>query len=338
MKTNSLFLLALMCSVLLGGCQSQQLPELMRIDRSFEFGLIGDAPYTEEELTEYERMMASLNRYEQLKWVVHMGDVKGSRESCSDVFLQSRYDLNQMIEAPLVVTPGDNDWFDCSRKQAGEWDPEDRLKAFRRIFYPSPGVSSGQRRMPVNTQAAVDPTFPDMIENARWERANVIFATVHIVGNSPSQPGQGLLAYQMEAGLAWIRSTFEYAREQKAKGVFIAFHVDPWLLSGPRMDISSICQGCQFIRPGYEELDNLLTEEARRYRRPIAIAVGDTHVFRVDKPLYYDDRMLLVEHATRVESFGSPHIHWVRVKVDPDAVEVFQFHQQLIMENFGPTR
>ena len=47
---------------------------------------------------------------------------------------------------------------------------------------------------------------------------------------------------------------------------------------------------------------------AREFENPIILAVGDTHIFRVDKPLYDGDD--LVEHFTRVEGFGEDNIHW----------------------------
>ena len=67
----------------------------------------------------------------------------------------------------------------------------------------------------------------------------------------------------------------------------------------------------------------------RAFGRPVALAVGDTHVFRVDKPLYDQDGQL-VEQFTRVETFGNPNVHWVRVEVDPRQPWVFSFHQQLV--------
>ena len=70
---------------------------------------------------------------------------------------------------------------------------------------------------------------------------------------------------------------------------------------------------------------------ARRYTRPIVLAVGDTHVFRVDKPLY--DGKALVTHFTRVESFGEDEVHWVRVVVRPETRHVFEFQQVIIPEN-----
>jgi hypothetical protein len=64
--------------------------------------------------------------------------------------------------------------------------------------------------------------------------------------------------------------------------------------------------------------------------------VGDTHIFRVDKPLYRDDRTL-VENFTRVETFGNANVHWVRVSVDPRDSQVFTFHEELVPDNFAVT-
>ena len=41
--------------------------------------------------------------------------------------------------------------------------------------------------------------------------------------------------------------------------------------------------------------------------------MGDTHIFRVDKPLY--DKNQLVTNFTRVEVFGNEQVHWVKVNL-----------------------
>ena len=69
------------------------------------------------------------------------------------------------------------------------------------------------------------------------------------------------------------------------------------------------------------------------YGKPVVLAVGDTHIFRIDKPMY-DDKQV-VENFTRVETFGDGQIHWVRVVVDPSNREVFSFRQEIIPENRG---
>ena len=83
----------------------------------------------------------------------------------------------------------------------------------------------------------------------------------------------------------------------------------------------------------FQALNDRLLHHSKLYRKPIVLAVGDTHIFRVDKPLY--DGNNVVEHFTRVEVFGHPNVHWVRIVVNPDSNEVFEFHQELIEENYG---
>lgn len=75
--------------------------------------------------------------------------------------------------------------------------------------------------------------------------------------------------------------------------------------------------------------------EVLAYDKPIALVHGDTHYFRVDKPLILDDksgggRGRVVEHFTRVELFGYPEAHWVRASVDPTDPKVFRFSPEMV--------
>jgi hypothetical protein len=67
----------------------------------------------------------------------------------------------------------------------------------------------------------------------------------------------------------------------------------------------------------------------------VVLAVGDTHVFRVDKPLLSTSGTV-IQNFTRVEVFGNPQVHWVRVKVDTATREIFSFQQEIIPENVVP--
>lgn len=49
---------------------------------------------------------------------------------------------------------------------------------------------------------------------------------------------------------------------------------------------------------------------------------GDTHSVKMDKPLHSPGKML--SNLTRLETFGSPSLHWVKATVDPASVNVFQ--------------
>ena len=43
----------------------------------------------------------------------------------------------------VVLTPGDNEWTDCHRVAAGEYQPLERLAKLREVFYPVPGMTIG---------------------------------------------------------------------------------------------------------------------------------------------------------------------------------------------------
>jgi hypothetical protein len=60
---------------------------------------------------------------------------------------------------------------------------------------------------------------------------------------------------------------------------------------------------------------------------------GDTHYFRIDKPLFSTTKRRMIEHFTRVEVFGSPNVHWVRGIVDLNEPQVFTFKPEIVQKN-----
>jgi hypothetical protein len=72
-----------------------------------------------------------------------------------------------------------------------------------------------------------------------------------------------------------------------------------------------------------------LDEEPLKFGRPVVLADGDSHYFRVDKPLPRPDpnghRRPRLVNFTPVENFGSPDVHWVRGIFDPHEPGLFSF-------------
>lgn len=52
------------------------------------------------------------------------------------------------------------------------------------------------------------------------------------------------------------------------------------------------------------------------FDRPVAFLHGDTHLFRIDKPLYSKKTKRLFKSFTRVEHVGCSDSLWVRITVD----------------------
>src|SRR5687767_14713522 len=91
-------------------------------NKTFEFALIGDAPYAPTGGTPkvqiypapaYERMIADINTDKKLVFVVHAGDIKAGDTLCSnDVYTQNLSYFNS-FRMPAIFVPGDNEWTDC---------------------------------------------------------------------------------------------------------------------------------------------------------------------------------------------------------------------------------
>ena len=167
---------------------------------TFTFALIGDVPYADDDSLRFAKVIDQINADKDVQWVIHAGDIKSGGQSCTDAYLAERLDRFSRFEDPFILTPGDNEWTDCHLKNAGRFDPLERLQKLRSLFYPRDGMTLGKRPMRVESQASL-PEYSEFIENVRWERAGVQFATVHIVGSR-----NGLAAFQRRDSTELARS------------------------------------------------------------------------------------------------------------------------------------
>jgi len=76
-----------------------------------------------------------------------------------------------------------------------------------------------------------------------------------------------------------------------------------------------------------------LADELEGFDRPVLLVHGDTHHFRVDQPLYSRKSNRRFENFLRVETYGSPDIHWVRITVDPSQPQLFRIEPQIVSDN-----
>ena len=117
-----------------------------------------------------------------------------------------------------------------------------------------------------------------------------------------------------QANLAWMRESFQMAREGDYRGVVMFIHGNPF---EPEPDFPELSGFRDFLRD--------LELEARRFGRPVALVHGDTHYFRIDKPLPGSRIKPRLMSFTRVETFGSPNVQWIRGRVDLNHPRLFSF-------------
>lgn len=309
------------------------------------FALIGDVPYGATQEVQFDNVIDDINAASDVRFVVHNGDVKAGSERCDDALLEKRFDQFQKFDDAFIVTPGDNDWTDCHRTNNGNYLPTERLAKFREIFYPNPRKTTGGHPFHVHTQADMA-GFQDFVENTMWRFNGTVMATIHVVGSnnnlapwnqldpndSYATPRADRIAeFQAReaAVLAWIDEIFAAAQQTNAAGIMIAMQANP------NFDLPASDQE----RQGFNKVLDSITQHAIAFGKPVLIANGDSHYFRVDKPLagpVNPSGTATLENVTRVENFGSPNVHWVEVFVDPKDPNVFRIEQHIVEDNKFP--
>jgi len=296
----------------------------------FEFALIGDVPYNEADYWKLDNVIAEINADKQLKWVMHAGDIKNGSSLCSDELFLDRLQRFSAFKKPFILTPGDNEWTDCHRANNGAYLPLERLDKLRELFYPVPGRTLGQKTLRLETQAH-DPAHAEFVENTRWMEQHVMFAAVHIVGSNNglapfatrTADDDAEVERRIAAAQAWIAETFAKAKAENARGVLLMFQANPGF------ELAKGSSG----RKGFEEIIADLERETVEFKKPVALVHGDSHYYRVDKPMLGTISKRRIENATRVETFGADDVHWLRVAVDPNSDEVFSVHQEIVDAN-----
>ncbi len=296
--------LALIAAALLPCAAAAQAP--------FSFGAFGDTPYRDAEVPAVRQVLEAMAK-EDVAFVVHVGDIKSGSSDCGDEVLRERRALFDASPAPLVYTPGDNEWTDCHRASAGAYDPVERLNRVRALFFES-DESLGRRRLRVARQSD-DPNFRAYRENARWTFGGVVFVTLNIPGSNNNLGRTSAMdaeyAERMRADFAWLDQAVKLARESTSRGLVIFTQADPYFGRRSRRT------------DGYAVLRATLATLAADFAKPILFVHGDSHRYVLDQPLRDPRTGEPFANFTRLEVYGSPTVGWVRVDVRPDAARLF---------------
>jgi predicted phosphodiesterase len=277
----------------------------------FEIGLIGDIPYNAQQLRKIGVLFEQMD-HEELAFIVHVGDIKSGDSPCTDeVFFREKERFENSAN-PLIYVPGDNEWTDCHRTG---YDPIERLERLREIFFVG-DESLGEKTIPLTRQST------DYPENVRWSYGDVTFLGLNVPGSNNNR-GQAPDEYaaRNEADLEWMREGFNHAETDGSSAVMIVIQANPGFELSPEK------------RTSYSDFLTALEEETVAFGKPVVLVHGDTHTFRVDKPMISSASGERVENFTRVETFGSPDVNWVRATVDTSNPEVFAFQPEIVEEN-----
>ncbi len=258
------------------------------------FAVLGDMPYDSDTQTNSLRYIGDKLRKAEVDLVIHYGDIKGGGEPCDPDLMQARREIVLgLVPGRVVYTPGDNDWTDCDRDEAGRFDEMDQLKKLRRLFFSGPPPSGDGWR--VGRQSK------DYPENALWRLGKLQFVTLHVVGTGngrneilPSKKAtegksaeevKGLTrqleeqareaaGHRDEANLEWLAKAFTAA--DGAEGLVVVMHADPtdlkaWEKTGEVCD-DKVLVNCD----PYARLMNSLSAQAIDFENPVLLVHGST--------------------------------------------------------------
>lgn len=310
---------------------------------AFEFAVMGDQGYDKEAEVKFSNLLEALNRT-GLAFAVHVGDLGSPNHgSCTDAAFARRLSQFQESSNPLIYTPGDNEWTDCHRKNAGRYDPLERLARLRAVFFHG-DESLGKKTLRLSRQSS-EPRYVKYRENAYWTLDGVSFATIHMVGsnNNLGRAPEADAEYRERnrANLAWLKETFARARREASAAVALFTQANPYFEDGwPKsrqlaFHLRNITGGKV---SGFDEFRSALEAETIAFGKPVVLFHGDTHYFRIDKPMFTDKKAVegrgrQVENFTRVEGFGYPEAHWIRVIAQRHVPGVFTFRQEIVQAN-----
>jgi hypothetical protein len=262
---------------------------------------------------------------------------------CADETFSDRLNLAQESVHPFIFVPGDNDWTDCHRAKPTTYDPLERLDKLRQVFYPGE-QSLGKQKIALERQSK-NSQYSKFRENVRWTYGDVMFVTLHIVGSNnnfgrtPEMDQE--YTERNDADLEWLHESFELAKRNDNKAVMVIAHANPqfeskwsaklrkrYLLGGLGIKPSG-----EIRMTAFDDFLEALEEETLAFKKPVVYVHGDTHTFRVDKPLVGSTSGRMIENFTRVETIGYKGTHWMKVSIDPADPNVFSFHPQIVKEN-----
>lgn len=274
----------------------------------FSFVGLGDMPYrVPADHEPFRRLITRINQ-EKPVFSIHVGDTKGGSTPCTrDAYTIIRNDLIT-FEQPLFYTPGDNEWTDCHRYRAGDFDPLTRLAMVREIFF-AEAQSLGKSAMAYERQADRS-SHVQMVENALWRHSDVLFATVHVVGpNNGRKRSKSEYRARDEANADWIDHAFSEAMRMQARAAVIAFHADLWHKGSDK---------------GIRKTLQRLARGAKAFAKPVLLINGDVHRHTIDQPLIGEDGAVL-NNVTRLRVMGKSDLRAVKVTVAAPSQPAFRY-------------
>ena len=310
---------------------------------TYAFGLWGDMPYRKAgDDAKLPAVLQSINQSD-IAFSVYDGDIKDGSSKCTDDVYTKALAMFGSMQKPVVYIPGDNEWTDCHRSNNGGFNALERLAHLRKVMYPTMN-SLGQTTLALEHQGKA--AGEKFVENVRFAYGPVVFVGLNVPGsnnnvilnakdcsNKSARTQEVCDASNAEylerdaANIAWMEQSFQKAAQSNARGIVLVFQGDPGFDYPETEDVDESLQA-QFS--GYRNFIAKTIVQTEKFNGQVLLVHGDTHFFKIDKPLYSPTKLL--PNFTRLQTFGSPSLHWIRVTVNPATEQLFQIEPVIVKQ------
>lgn len=267
-------------------------PVIAAIKKPTQFAVISDIPYSDSEYAVLEHpdgVIAKAIKALNPLVLIHLGDFKLARASCSDELFRDRYrQIAQLNPHKTVYTPGDNDWTDCDRLTLNfskRYDELERLEFLRQLFFTQDELQLSKDIVGLTRQEG----FTD---NATWQLDNVLFATIHLPGTNNgrsqierSDKNDALNAADQRDHYneEWIIKLFQTARSHSSiESIVLAFHADIYEYDTDKKPACS--KETRTACDGYQKIRELIKTQAIQYKKPVLTMHGDSLPYCFNQP------------------------------------------------------
>lgn len=275
---------------------------------STDFLVIADMPYTPIDTANLsvEGVLGKKLTQTPHGFLLHLGDIKAGSQPCTDTLLKrNKQLLRNLTEQPFIYTPGDNEWTDCDRANLNpRYDELERLTFLKTLMYAEDYQQQAKQLTDYKTQS-------NMLENARWQFADVEFMTLHIAGTHNGRR-QVLLtdksiankaaAQRDKNNLAWLA-----AANPDVNGYVIGFQADIYTHGTEQPACSEeVVDNCD----GFKIYREALADFAKSVAKPVLVMHGDTGPYCKEQ---------LSENLTRLNAPGDYMVSDItRVSIIPN--------------------
>jgi hypothetical protein len=226
-------------------------------------------------------------------------------------------------------------------------DPIERLN-FERQLFDSTSQSLGEKTLTLMRESSEGGQYAQYSENVRWVYGPVVYIGLNVQGSNDNYPysetdaESGAVVVRSDAeiqrerdeevarkaaDLHWLAEGFAYARQIGAKGVLIDWQADPNFNNEQHLTNPHDWDA-------FPDYVNALRTETMAFPGQVVLVHGDSHYFKVDKPINLPSGGVL-GNFTRVETFGARQTHWVSATINPSDPNLFEFEPRIVPANVG---